>query len=93
MVNNLKNNPLTPFILAMVTGDRQERNINKITRDKAYTYLKDAVDAVRDCGQYVFWRNEQRLKGYISQYRKRWTKAKDTGNNAVTEEEASYNLM
>ena len=33
-------------------------------RDKAYTHLKQAVDQVRECGQYVFWRNEARLKGY-----------------------------
>ncbi|MCH9008526.1 hypothetical protein IIA29_11070, partial [candidate division KSB1 bacterium] len=37
-------------------------------RDKAYTHLKQAVDQVRECGQYVFWRNEARLKGYGSRY-------------------------
>ena len=37
-------------------------------RDKAYTHLKQAVDEVRECGHYVFWRNEARLKGYSSRY-------------------------
>ncbi len=67
-------------LLAIVTGDRQDRNSTKITRDKAYTYLKEAVDAVRECGQYVFWRNQQRLKGYTSKYHRQKNTKPDNKN-------------
>ncbi len=43
----------------------------KDVRDKAYTYMKMAVDEIRATGQYVFWRDEDRKKGYVSQYLKR----------------------
>lgn len=32
----------------------------KVWRDKASTHLKQAVDEIRECGQYVFWRDEAR---------------------------------
>lgn len=35
-----------------------------LVRDKAFTYLKQAVDQIRECGKFVFWRNPDRLKGY-----------------------------
>ena len=37
-------------------------------RDKAYTLLKWAVDEIRECGRFVFWRTPERLKGYSSPY-------------------------
>jgi len=40
----------------------------KLIRDKSYTYLKEAVDAVRECGQFVFWKDEERKAGYASDY-------------------------
>ncbi len=56
-------------LLAKATTDRADNNSARIIRDKAYTHLKQAVDEVRECGQYVFWRsNEARLKGYGSRY-------------------------
>ncbi len=55
-------------LLAKVNGDREENNSHKIIRDKAYTYLKEAVDEVRDCGKYVFKKNDNRLKGYSSNF-------------------------
>ena len=30
--------------------------------------MKQAVDEIRRHGQYVFWRNEARKKGYVSRY-------------------------
>lgn len=48
-------------------GDDQVRE----NRNKAYTYMKQAVDEIRATGQYVFYKNDDRKKGYISQYLKR----------------------
>ena len=57
-------------------------------RDKAYTHLKQAVDEVRECGQYVFWRNEARLKGYSSRYfRKACAAARSSSADNVSEDE------
>lgn len=33
-------------------------------RSAAYTHLKEGVDTIRACGQYVFSRNAERLRGY-----------------------------
>ena len=43
--------------------------------DKAYTHLKEAVDAIRDCGQFVFWKDQDRAKGYASEYKRQSRKA------------------
>jgi len=57
-------------------------------RDKAYTHLKQAVDQVRECGQYVFWRNEARLKGYGSRYfRKARAAARSSSADTPSESE------
>lgn len=55
-------------LLAKSNGARLTDNKLKITRDKAYTYMKEAVDEIRRTGQYVFWRNEERKKGYASRF-------------------------
>ena len=55
-------------LLSKATVDKEDKSPARIIRDKAYTHLKEAVDEIRNCGQYVFWRNESRNKGYISQY-------------------------
>jgi len=71
-------------LLARATTDRSENNMERITRDKAYTYLKLAVDEIRACGQYVFWNNEERYKGYTSPYfknrQRRGNKPEDGGD-------------
>ncbi|TAJ12143.1 hypothetical protein DMA11_13880 [Marinilabiliaceae bacterium JC017] len=53
---------------ARANGEKFDANQNKVIRDKMYTLLKRAVDEVRDCGKYVFWRDKDRLKGYVSRY-------------------------
>lgn len=55
-------------LLAASTTDKASDRVVKTIRDQAYTYLKQAVDELRACGQYVFWRNEERLRGYKSEY-------------------------
>lgn len=55
-------------LLAQANGDRRSTNKLKVMRDKAYTHMKQAVDEIRHHGQYLFWRNENRKKGYVSKY-------------------------
>ena len=59
------------LLLAKANGERLDDNSSKITRDKAYTYLKASVDEIREAGKYVFWKDEARKKGYISRYHSR----------------------
>ncbi len=55
-------------LLAIVNGSREEHSEIKTVRDKAYTLCKGMVDEIRACGQYSFWRNPDRVKGYASAY-------------------------
>ncbi len=64
--------------LAKANGLRESDNNFKIIRDKAYTFLKIAVDEIRRNGQYKFWRTPERKKGYVSKYRKN---KRDKGDN------------
>lgn len=63
-------------LLANANGKRMEDNKMRLLRDKAFVYMKEAVDEIRRCGQYVFWRDDQKYKGYISKYYKTKNKAK-----------------
>ena len=68
-------------LLAHATGEKALDSDVKLARDQAYTYLKEGVDAIRKCGQYVFWKNEKRAYGYASEYSRqarRASKAKAT---------------
>ncbi|MDP4207208.1 MAG: hypothetical protein Q8928_00205 [Bacteroidota bacterium] len=62
-------------LLARVNGGQKTQDQTKILRDKAFTHLKDAVDEIRHTGQYVFWRDDDRKKGYISPYFRQRNKA------------------
>lgn len=77
-------------LYAEVTGDRIEYNAAKKIRDKAFTYLKQAVDEIYRFGQYVFWRNDERRKGYRSNYLRRKRRKEEppapTDPQAVNEE-------
>ena len=74
-------------LLSQATADRADNSAARIIRDKAYTLLKRAVDEVRTVGQYIFWRDETRLKGYVSRYRKtRRSKSNTNEEPAATEE-------
>ena len=62
-------------LLGATNGERKKDSEAMIIRDQAYTYLKQAVDEIRECGKFVFWRNPDRLKGYISDYWKQQKKS------------------
>jgi len=53
----------------------------KKIRDQAFTPLKEAVDKIRKCGQFVFWRNPGRVKGYRSNYLRRLNRRSTEDNN------------
>ncbi len=73
-------------LLSLAATNRADNNEARVTRDKAYTYLKQAMDEIRECGQYVFWRDEQRYKGYISQYVKRHNKNRSSDQDSLADE-------
>jgi len=58
-------------LLARANLGREDNTRTRVIRDRAYTHLKAAVDEVRACGQYVFWRDDVRMRGYTSQYYRR----------------------
>jgi hypothetical protein len=58
-------------LFAAATGDRIDLSESKKIRDKAYTHLKEVVDEVYAYGQYVCRDDDERLKGYRSNYLRR----------------------
>lgn len=50
-------------ILNIAKSGDNSSNI-KHERDEVCMLLKNAVDEIRACGQYVFWRDAERLRGY-----------------------------
>lgn len=75
-------------ILSSAQVEREGGNRSMTIRDQAYTHLKEAVDEIRASGQYVFWRNEERFQGYISQYHRKYNKARNTPEEVPVTEEA-----
>lgn len=57
-------------LLALSNGDKGQSKLIKDQRDRAFVYLMQAVKEVRRVGQYAFWHNPKRKKGYISNYHK-----------------------
>lgn len=58
-------------VLARSNGERTSKNETKILRDRMYTLLKASVDEIRDCGKYIFWKDEAKRKQYSSAYERR----------------------
>ncbi len=58
-------------------------NGSKLLRDQAYTYLKEVVDEIRAAGQYLFWKNPERLIGYRSAYLHRINNARRRKKNEI----------
>lgn len=58
-------------VLAQAKEEDGEDSEAKLMRDKSYTHMKRAMDEIRAAGQYVFWHDKDRKKGYVSAYHKR----------------------
>jgi len=55
-------------LLGATNGERKKDSDAMMIRDQAFTYLKAPMDEIRNCGKYVFWKNPDRLDGYVSNY-------------------------
>jgi hypothetical protein len=74
-------------VLARANGESGDNADAKDIRDKTYTYMKLASDEIREVGQYVFYRDSDRKKGYVSQYLKRVRiRSKNNGSSDETSE-------
>ena len=62
---------------SMMGTAREKDSEAMLVRDKAFTYLKQAVDEIRECGKFIFWRNPDRLKGYVSEFWQKRNAAKE----------------
>lgn len=65
-------------VLADANGEKAKGNEAKVIRDRAFTHMKQAVDEVKNCGRFVFWKNEDRLKGYRNHYKNKNRKNRNT---------------
>jgi hypothetical protein len=41
-------------------------------RNCAYTFTLVAIEEIRRCAHHVFWNDKKHLKGYLSDYFRRW---------------------
>lgn len=56
-------------LLGRVHGARTANDPTaKEMRDRAFTYLKEGVDAIREAGKFLFWKDEKRAALYSSKY-------------------------
>jgi hypothetical protein len=65
--------------IAEATVERQAGGWEiKAKRDRACTYLKQAVDTIRRHGRFVFQNDKHRARGYASRYQRKQSRIKDT---------------
>jgi len=76
-------------VLANANGEEGDEDNAKEMRDRAYTFMKMAMDEIRATGQYAFWRDADRRKGYVSNYHRRLNKRRkrdDSSRNDMSHE-------
>ncbi len=69
-------------LLGQVTTERAFSNGAMKFRDQAFTHLKEAVDEVRSFGQFIFYNDDPRLKGYSSDYKRKTRKKLESKKSA-----------
>ncbi len=67
-----------------INSARRRKSEAKVIRNKAFTYLKEAIDPICHCGKYVFWQNPDRMKGYTSNY---WKHKNSLCRSSIAKEE------
>ena len=68
-------------LMNQVDGMKNSKNRpEKIMRDRAYTYLKQLVDEIRDYGKYIFWNDEEKQKRYSSEYMRKGRERNEAKN-------------
>jgi len=55
-------------LLAAMNNEHKKGRESVIIRNKAYTFLKQAVDEIRVCGKFAFRHHPERQKGYASDH-------------------------
>lgn len=53
-------------LLAASNGAAGESSANKLLRDKAFTLLRNKATTIREFGQYVFWKDDDKRKNYFA---------------------------
>lgn len=76
------------LIYAEARNDRATFREAKQVRDAIATLLKQSVDEVREHGQYVFWRDARRRKGYASDYYRKANRPGSSSSEATEETRA-----
>jgi hypothetical protein len=77
-------------VLANANGEAGDDDDAKEMRDRAYTYMKMAVDEIRATGQYAFWRDEDWRKGYVSSYQRRLNKRRKREDDSAKNDDRSH---
>ena len=70
-------------LLGVARGESATDGEVKAMRDKSYTLLKMSVDEIREYGQFVFWRDENRAVGYASAYNRSQRRSSSRKNEAA----------
>ncbi|WP_321294760.1 hypothetical protein [Marinifilum fragile] len=72
-------------LLSAINGQRDENDKpSKEMRDRAYVYLKEAVDQICEYGKYVFWEDEERLEKYSSAYFRKLREEREEQEESIT---------
>jgi hypothetical protein len=70
---------------AEASVDKSAYREQKLIRDQAYTHLMEAISEIRRCGQFVFRKDEDRRRGYASQYKHSKRSSKETEPEVTNE--------
>ncbi|MRT93870.1 hypothetical protein [Ancylomarina sp. 16SWW S1-10-2] len=66
------------LLLGKVNGDRDDNlKVDKDMRDRAFNYLKEAVDNIREAGRFLFWKDEEKAEQYTSAYFRKLREARE----------------
>ena len=80
-----RQNQVLGELRADASVDKDSYRAALVLRNQAYTHLKEAVDEVRRVGRFVFRKEEERLKGYRSEYKRQSRRAAAAKDAAVDE--------
>ena len=66
-------------LLGDINSEPEETEAKKLMVQKAYTYLWEAVDNIREFGQFVFWKDDEKADLYRSDHYQRLGKISHDG--------------
>lgn len=74
-------------LLATTNVEKMEKSPEKVVRDRAFTYLMEAVEKVRKCGKSVFWKDPDHAAFYASAYMRKQRRKSAKPKNTKEENE------